>query len=434
MGSFFREQGLRVAVVHSGPSSNPRASSLRALALGELDILCCVDMFNEGLDVPAVDTVMMLRPTESRIIWLQQLGRGLRRCDGKSHLTVIDYIGNHRSFLLKPRILFEMGQGSVALRKILDELRRGTVTVGLPVGCEVTYDPAAVDLLEAFLRQRSTNALDNFYAEFSELHGRRPLALEAYQERINPAAARQSHGSWVGYVQAHSGLDISPAQRDFLAQLERTAMTKSYKIVLLQAMIGLGAFPGSVSVDALAVEFTRLMARSANLVADLSEDITNPKAIRSLIIKNPIADWSSGNYFEYQAGQFRCLVPDDQRDQLLQLTSEIADWCLARCLDRSRGLVGKVIQNSGGKPIVKLDDKRRDSLPHGPTRLQADGVEYQADFVKIALNVMRPLGGGDNVLPAVLRGWFGPNAGQSGARHQVVFENRGGVWEMSAAD
>ena len=55
-------------------------------------------MFNKGIDIPAIDTVMMLRPTESRIIWLQQFGRGLRQFSGKPHLTVVDYIGNHRAF------------------------------------------------------------------------------------------------------------------------------------------------------------------------------------------------------------------------------------------------------------------------------------------------------------------------------------------------
>ncbi|MGS4768197.1 helicase-related protein, partial [Acinetobacter baumannii] len=71
----------------------------------ELDIVFAVDMFNEGVDVPTVDTVLMLRPTESTIIWLQQLGRGLRLAPEKERLVVIDYIGNHRAFLMKLRSL-----------------------------------------------------------------------------------------------------------------------------------------------------------------------------------------------------------------------------------------------------------------------------------------------------------------------------------------
>jgi len=384
-------------------------------------------MFNEGLDVPQIDTVMMLRPTESKVVWLQQLGRGLRTHPGKSHLTVIDYIGNHRSFLHKPQLLFEMAGGTLALRKALEILRQGTLTVGLPFGFEVTYDPAAIDLLEAFVRARPANALDAFCAEFAELHGRRPLALEAYQARVNPGAARLSHGSWIGYV----GDAVSEGEREFLAHLERTEMSKSYKLVLLQAMIRLGAFPGQIQVDDLAEEFARLMARSARLTADLSEDVYDSAAIRRLVIKNPVTAWSNGKYFAYEGGVFRSLVEGSER--LRALTVEIADWCLARYLDRSRGPICKVIQASAGKPIVKLNDKLRSQLPEGPTPVWADGILYQADFVKIALNVIRPVGGGDNVLPEVLRGWFGPNAGSNGSRHEVQFELRDGHLWMEPA-
>lgn len=288
MGQYLKQKGLRVAVVHSGPSSDPRGASLRALGDGRLDILCCVDIFNEGVDLPQIDTVMMLRPTESRILWLQQLGRGLRLWEGKKHLVVIDYIGNHRSFLVKPQVLFNLDQGSVALRKMLDQLRLGTLTATLPVGCEVTYDPAAIDLLDSFLRQRAPNALDAFYAEFVERHGRRPLALEAYQERINPGAARQSHGSWVGYVKSQSELPLGEGATDFLTHLETTPMSKSYKMVLLLAMIRLKAFPGEVEFGPLVAEFASIVSRSARLVADLSVDVTDVRALRQLIVKNPV--------------------------------------------------------------------------------------------------------------------------------------------------
>ncbi len=81
-------------------------------------------MFNEGVDVPELDTALMLRPTESRILWLQQFGRGLRRSDPAKRLTVIDYIGNHRSFLLKPQALFGLEPGDRAVLNLLEESKR----------------------------------------------------------------------------------------------------------------------------------------------------------------------------------------------------------------------------------------------------------------------------------------------------------------------
>ncbi|MGH7298754.1 MAG: DEAD/DEAH box helicase, partial [Polyangiaceae bacterium] len=111
MARFFERHGRRAAAVHSGPTSAPRAESLRKLKSGALEILCAVDVFNEGLDVPDINTVLMLRPTESPVVFLQQLGRGLRRADGKDALVVVDFIGNHRSFLSKPQsLLFLLGQ------------------------------------------------------------------------------------------------------------------------------------------------------------------------------------------------------------------------------------------------------------------------------------------------------------------------------------
>ena len=73
-----------------------RSTKLRDRAI---NIIFAIDLFNEGLDVPEIDTVLFLRPTESPVVFLQQLGRGLRRTDGKAGLTVLDFIGQqHRRF------------------------------------------------------------------------------------------------------------------------------------------------------------------------------------------------------------------------------------------------------------------------------------------------------------------------------------------------
>jgi superfamily II DNA or RNA helicase len=149
MTQFFSARGVRSVAVHSGVGSAPRATSLEELANGRLDVIFSVDMFNEGVDVPAIDTVLMLRPTESTVVWMQQFGRGLRTARGKPHLKVIDYIGNHRAFLTKLRAIAAMAQmqsnSDSALRRVLDAARSGQL--GLPDGCSVTYELQAVDIL-----------------------------------------------------------------------------------------------------------------------------------------------------------------------------------------------------------------------------------------------------------------------------------------------
>jgi len=128
--------------VHSGPTSSPRAAAIEALRDGELDVLFAVDMFNEGLDVPDIDTVMMLRPTESAIVWLQQFGRGLRKAPGKTHLTVVDYIGNHRSFLLKPQTLFQLEPGDAHVARAIDRLLAHELELPPAVRSPMTWRPS----------------------------------------------------------------------------------------------------------------------------------------------------------------------------------------------------------------------------------------------------------------------------------------------------
>jgi len=105
---WLRARSVRVAAVFAAEGSDDRETSLVRLARGELDAVCAVDVFNEGIDVPAIDRVVMLRPTESSVIFLQQLGRGLRANEGKTAVIVIDFVGNHRVFLERLRALLSL--------------------------------------------------------------------------------------------------------------------------------------------------------------------------------------------------------------------------------------------------------------------------------------------------------------------------------------
>jgi superfamily II DNA or RNA helicase/HKD family nuclease len=196
MADYFAARGLRAVAVHSGPGSAPRATSLEQLGRGEIDILFAVDMFNEGVDVPNIGTVMMLRPTESAILWLQQLGRGLRRVEGKL-LRVIDYIGNHRIFLTKLRALLEAGPGDRSLSQRLDQVLAGTLE--LPPGCSVTYDLRVVEILRDLLRPKSgMEDLEAQYRDFRLRHGQRPTASEIAGMGFDPS--RNGHGGWFDFV------------------------------------------------------------------------------------------------------------------------------------------------------------------------------------------------------------------------------------------
>ncbi len=91
------------------------------------------------------------------------------------------------------------------------------------------------------------------------------------------------------------------------------------------------------------------------------------------------------------------------------------------------------VSQSNGRPLVWLDRDRNPTLPTGWTRFTADGEEYEGNFVKIALNVARRSGSKTNDLHALLRGWFGPSAGQPGTEHYVELRQTGKGWQMQPA-
>ncbi|HMO00138.1 MAG TPA: DUF3427 domain-containing protein [Miltoncostaeaceae bacterium] len=140
MARRFNEAGIPSAAVSGQTRSADRETALRRLAMGEINCLFAVDLFNEGVDVPSIDTVLFLRPTESATVFLQQLGRGLRRADGKACLTVLDFIGQQRrEFRFDRRLRALLGSGTRA------EITR-TVEDGfplLPAGCHVQLDRVA---------------------------------------------------------------------------------------------------------------------------------------------------------------------------------------------------------------------------------------------------------------------------------------------------
>jgi superfamily II DNA or RNA helicase/diadenosine tetraphosphate (Ap4A) HIT family hydrolase len=471
MAEYFRGVGKRVAAVHSGSESDPRARSLEGLERGELDVVFAVDMFNEGLDIPSIDTVLMLRPTESSIIWLQQFGRGLRRSEGKERVKVVDYIGNHRTFLVKLRSMLQpllgVGDSDAQLRRGLELLQRGGVE--LPDGCSVTYELEAVEMIERLLRPAGDmEAIDRFYQDYVEQHGERPTAMQAYHAGYNPRAVRGLHGSWHGYVEARGGLssqerDSWESGKEFLGVIERTSMTKSYKMLVLLAMLqGEGGLK-AISIEGLVGAFRRFGSSNAALRRDIGEtNLASDVKLKKHLESNPIEAWTGEGagqgriYFEYVGGELRWvgsegLVSDPSFRMQVR---ELIDWRLAEYLDRvgrergegahraSEGSDGsevvevreyfcKVI-SSGDMPIIKLPSRDRvDGIPEGWESLDVEGKKLRVKFAKQYINVVRETeSSAKNLLHDILRGWYGASVGQPGTLFEVKLKRVGNDWEL----
>ncbi len=133
-----RDRPLRTVALTGDDSIDERERCVTALEEGHLDYILTVDVFNEGVDIPSVNQVIMLRQTQSAIVFVQQLGRGLRLFEGKDYLVVIDFIGNYNNNFLIPIALF----GDETLnRESLRERLNETVEAGaLPGLSSVSFD------------------------------------------------------------------------------------------------------------------------------------------------------------------------------------------------------------------------------------------------------------------------------------------------------
>lgn len=441
MRDFFRRKGIKAASVHSGPTSDSRAQSLRDLKTGELEMICAVDIFNEGLDVPDINTVLMLRPTESPVVFLQQLGRGLRLANSKPHLTVIDFIGNHRSFLTKPQsLVFLLGQDLpplVVLQKIQDK------TLDLPEGCLIDISVEAIDLLRSLVQTSSEDILVYEYVSFRDAHGRRPTAKELFDEGVNFAPLVKTKASWFQFVREQK--DLTEAEETVLAKHEawfgdllRRRMTKAYKMLALRALLDADVlFTGMDLADNARASFDSVR-NDLLLIRELREDgdgATFTAAFERRWRDMPLKVWARGEsttqpWFSLDDDRFAptFVVSSEHQPTFEQMTEEMVELRLqqhrdrlirGRSLDASEAPIVLAVSHANQRPILRFDRSRRPDIPTGPTFIEVDRESYVFDFKKIAVNVVTRDGQKENVLATLMRKWLGPTAGLPGTRHQV---------------
>ena len=161
MTDVFNEAGIPARLVTGQTSPHERAQALRDLRAAEVNVLFTVDVFNEGLDIPDVDTVLFLRPTESSTIFMQQLGRGLRRTHSKAVLTVLDFVGYHRKeFNFSRRFSALTGLHGKQLEKAVKE-----DFPFLPSGCQVRLDTQSQQVVLENLKSQIANRWNQIVAE-----------------------------------------------------------------------------------------------------------------------------------------------------------------------------------------------------------------------------------------------------------------------------
>lgn len=162
MAKFFNKSGIPALAVTGKSGSEERLTAKSKLRNGEVKVLFTVDLYNEGVDIPEVNTVLFLRPTESLTVFIQQLGRGLRLHKEKSSLTVLDFIGGaRREFRFDLR--YQALLGEVTRKEVEESIDSGFPK--LPHGCAIQLDRESQDIVLQNIRQALKVNINNLTSE-----------------------------------------------------------------------------------------------------------------------------------------------------------------------------------------------------------------------------------------------------------------------------
>ena len=263
MAREFCRRGIEAAAVYSngeGEFSEDRDKAIERLKKQEIKVIFSVDMFNEGVDIAALDMVMFLRPTESPVVFLQQLGRGLRTAKGKEYLNVLDFIGNYERAGRAPFLL--SGGKNVGERTAYDYDYHN---IEYPDDCIVDFDVRLIDLFKE-LERKTLSVKERIRREYYRvkelLDGKVPTRMElftymeddVYQYCMNHAKENpfRRYMDFLHEMQELSKEEeavYSGIGREFLALIETTDMQKVYKMPILYSFYNGGEVRLAVTDD-----------------------------------------------------------------------------------------------------------------------------------------------------------------------------------------
>lgn len=208
MARVFGQAGIPSAAVWGNSPDQERRAALDALRSRQINVLFSVDLFNEGVDLPDVDTLLLLRPTESPTLFLQQLGRGLRRAVHKPFCTVLDFIGRHRQEFRFDRRLIALLGGT--RRELERQVEKGFPL--LPAGCHMQLDRVAQGIVLESLRQAIPSQWPSRVEALRQLAVRVPdPSLASYLEEtgLEPEDIYSGNRSW-SELREDAGVAVLP--------------------------------------------------------------------------------------------------------------------------------------------------------------------------------------------------------------------------------
>ena len=252
MAKEFCKRGIPAVAVYSdadGEYSEERNKAIEQLKNREIKVIFSVDMFNEGVDIASLDMVMFLRPTESPIVFLQQLGRGLRTYRGKEYLNVLDFIGNYEKAGKAPFLL--SGGKSSGEKKAYDYQ-----DIEYPDDCIVDFDMRLIDLFKEMDKKTlsmKAQIRQEYYRVKELLYGKTPTRMDLFtymdDDIYHYCIRHAKENPFRQYLEFLNQLqELSEEEKDlyagigreFIATIETTDMQKVYKMPILYSFYNHG--------------------------------------------------------------------------------------------------------------------------------------------------------------------------------------------------
>ena len=334
MAGYFNNNGVKACSVYSGKQGEyciERNGAIDKLKSGELNIIFSIDMFNEGLDIKAVDMVLFLRPTESPTVFLQQLGRGLRKDTNKKYLNVLDFIGNFKKANLVP-FLLKGSRNMIKSKSSRDVIPKEDE---LPEDCFVDFDFRLVDVFKqmADANQKIVDIIIGEYFRIKKELGKRPSRVELFIYIDNDIYLSMKKKSkmnlfknFIGFLNKNDELIkkekelLGTIAEDFIRMVETTSMTKTYKMSVLLAFYNDGNVKMKINEEDIYKSFHEFYSKGSNAVDMLRDKSTadykswDKEKYVKLANRNPIKFLSKTHKeFFYKDGDLFCLNKELER-------------------------------------------------------------------------------------------------------------------------
>lgn len=326
MAKYFNEQGIPSCAVYSGGEgeyNEERNIALSKLRKEEIKVIFSVDMFNEGLDVKSIDMVMFLRPTESPTVFLQQLGRGLRKDKNKKYLNVLDFIGNYKKANLVPYLLTGESKKRERATGVIPSEE------DYPEDCFIDFDFRLVDIFERMNKanQKLEDLIVAEYFKIKEDLGYIPSRVEMFTymdddlyENIKKKPKVNIFKDYTKFLNDNNEINeeesslVNTFAHDFIKFIENTSMSKTYKIPVIKAFYNNGNMRLEIDDEDLYMSFKAFYGNGSNKVDMLKDKSTykfetwDKKQYVSLARKNPVYFLcKSSSEFFYIDGDKICL-------------------------------------------------------------------------------------------------------------------------------